>query len=586
MRDPEKRPADEPDTGPPTEYRKIHERHVPVLVAAGISPAVADQTVISQNGSLLFNNRRPDGSRFTVERPDAPPVNPETGKPLFKYKHPPGGRGLNVHPSVRDRMTDVKAPLVMAEGTKQYLAVVSAAQSMNVFPVGMSGIRNWQWKPGGENTPSVPLPDWGYIPLKGRKAYVIPDGDYATNDDVRAATDALMDALRGMGASAVHRVAIPLGPDGKTGADDHLGAFPEAERTAELLRMIRESEDDSDDFFLTRDQLAELPRVEPLIKGMLNRSCITWLSGKHGTYKTFVALAWACSVATGRAWEGHTVAHPGPVIYVAAEGLYGLNGRTDAWEAAFNRGQRVSNLIVPRKGMDPRKPEDMAKLIRMAKKVGAVMIVFDTLHQCTPGMDENSAKEQGVAFDGFKRVRHETGCTVLVLAHTGYAGERARGSSAQEDDTDDAYVIKLDGEDRGPENPRTLIRKKSKEGESGGRFPLALVQIPGPDPFDPGEGSTAYIRLGETGGAAPKKETNVQRIIREMDDAGLPVELSQRGAAGWLAAREIDIKGRTKDWNTAHSARKERPLPSPGLRPREAGEAGGASQVLPEKGSS
>ncbi|MDT0387913.1 AAA family ATPase [Streptomyces dubilierae] len=568
---------DDPESHePPTDYRKIHERHVSMIRAAGISPAVADKTVISQNGSLLFNYRRPDGTRFTVTRPD-------NGTPA-KYVHPPGGRGLNVHPSVSGLMTDVKAPLVMTEGTKQYLAVVSAVQGKRVFPVGMSGIRNWQWKPGGNDTPSVPLPDWGWIPLKGRTVYVIPDGDYATNPDVQTATDALMDALRGMGASAVHRVAVPLGPDGKTGVDDHLGALPENARTAELLRLMDEAEDDDEDVFLSRDDLDNMPGVEPLIKGVLNQRSIVWISGRYGTYKTFLALAWSCCIATGTPWEGREVGLTGPVVYVAAEGQSGLSGRLRAWEQTFNGGRRVENLITTRKGMDPRKPKQMAKLTRKIKKAGAVLVVFDTLHRCCPGMDENSAKEVGEAFGALERIKDETGCAVAVLHHTGYEGKRARGSSSQEDDADDAYVIERQDDGEGP---RTLTRTKSKEGPHGQTYSLVLKNV---DPFDADGDSPAYVTLADQDGAVmsrPRKETNVQRIMREMDEAGLPVDLSVRGARGWLAARGNEIKGRSIDWETAHRARKERdPSPLPGPTAPGDRETADVSLVSPSEGDS
>lgn len=559
-------PAARDDQG----YSKIADKHLPQLVA--IPPVVADKTVISQNGSLLFNYHRPDGSRFTVERPDNPPRDPKTDKVLFKYKHPPGGRGLNVHRLVRDFMADSGAPLIVVEGTKQYLAVVGACLGKRLFPVGMSGIRNWQWKPGGENTPSVPLPDWGYIPIKGRKAYVIPDGDYRTNTDVQEGTDTLMDMLRASGASEVHRVDVPLVADDKTGADDWLATVPPDARQPALLRALEDSEDDSDDLFITRSALSELPPIEFLIDGILNKSSIVWLSGKFGTYKTFLALAWALCVATGRPWEGRRVHETGPVVYVAAEGHRGILRRIQAWETTFNGGREAENLIVTPKGINPTKPEDMAKLRRRVLASGAKVVFFDTLHRCAPGIEENSAKDQGAVMDGIQKLKDETGCTVVMLAHTGYEGQHARGSSSQEDDADDAYVIKLAGdpEDRSPTNPRVLKRRKSKEGESGEEFPLVLRTV---DPFGGDAESGAYVTLqssafeaGEEGRAAARgRETNVQRIIREMDEAGLPVDLSQRRAQGWLAAHEIEIRARAVDFRTAHAARQERgPVPASG----------------------
>ncbi|WP_326571356.1 AAA family ATPase [Actinacidiphila glaucinigra] len=455
-----------------------------------------------------------------------------------------------MHELVAERASDVKAPLIVV-GTKQYLAVVSAVLGQRLFPVGMSGIRNWQWKPDkerlGEKAPSVPLPDWGWVPLRGRRAYVIPDGDYADNADVRAGADALIEWLASQGAEA-HRVTVPLvDEDPKTGMDDYLASLPETGRQKAVLSLLQEAEDDSDDFFLGWDDLMDLPPVEPLIHGMLNQASIVWLSGKFGTYKTFLALAWACCVATGRAWEGHGVEKPGPVVYVAAEGHRGFKGRALAWASGFNGGQPVRNLIVTPRGLDPREPGDMAKLTRQVKKVGAVMVVFDTLHRCAPGMDENSNKDMGLAFSGIQKLKDDTGVTALVLHHTGYAGDRARGASSQEDDADDAYSIRLgvDGkaEDRAPGTPRILKRRKSKEGEAGDEFRLKLVKVPH-DPFDPASGE-AYVALMDPAESfVGEPETPVDRLVREMDEAGLPVGLSYVKSEAWLKDKGIQIPGR------------------------------------------
>ncbi len=544
-------------------YTKIADKHLPQLVA--ILPIVADNSVISKNGSLYFRYERPDGTRFTVERPDVPPRDPKTDKILFKYKHPPGGRGLNVHRLVRDLMADTGAPLIITEGTKQYLAVVGACLGKRLFPVGISGIRNWQWKPGGEHSPSVPLPDWGYIPLRGRKAYVVPDGDYKTNEDVQTATDDLMDLLRSMGASEVHRVDVPLVADEKSGADDWLATVPPDARQAAFLRALEDAEDDSDDLFITREGLVDLPPVEELIEGMINKSSIVWLSGKFGTYKTFLALAWALCIATGRTWEGHRVAETGPVVYVAAEGHRGILKRVQAWESVFNGGQLARNLIVTPKGINPTKPEDMAKLRRRVLATGAKIVFFDTLHRCAPGIDENLAKDQGAVMEGIQKLKDQTGATVVMLAHTGYSGEHARGSSAQEDDADDAYVIKFAGdpEDRSPTNPRILHRRKSKEGEAGEQYPLLLRTV---DPFGGDPNGGAYVTLAsssfeageEVRARARGRETNVQRIIRQLDEAGAPVDYGERRMRGWLEAREIEITGKGTDFRTALAARRER----------------------------
>ena len=55
---------------------------------------------------------------------------------------------------------------------------------------------------------------------------------------------------------------------------------------------------------LDRSGLRELAPPEPMIADTLDRGTVAYLYGKHGSYKSFIALDWALSVATGRPWQG------------------------------------------------------------------------------------------------------------------------------------------------------------------------------------------------------------------------------------------------------------------------------------------
>ena len=78
-------------------------------------------------------------------------------------------------------------------------------------------------------------------------------------------------------------------------------------------------------------RLDQLPKSTPLIDDVLMRDSLAWLHGKPGHAKSFIALDWACCVATGRQWRGHAV-EQGPVLFVVAEGAHGIHERRQAWE--------------------------------------------------------------------------------------------------------------------------------------------------------------------------------------------------------------------------------------------------------------
>jgi hypothetical protein len=50
---------------------------------------------------------------------------------------------------------------------------------------------------------------------------------------------------------------------------------------------------------LSRAELGTLPHVEPLIENTLDRRSMALLAGYWGSGKSFLALDWACCVATG-----------------------------------------------------------------------------------------------------------------------------------------------------------------------------------------------------------------------------------------------------------------------------------------------
>lgn len=213
---------------------------------------------------------------------------------------------------------------------------------------------------------------------------------------------------------------------------------------------------------LKRSDIKNLPRPVPLIEDVMFRSSVVVLSGKFGTYKSFVAVSWAASLATGKDWMGHAVPEPVPVLYAAAEGAYGIEQRLAAWEAAH---QPIPDLfyLLPL-AVRLNRPADMQELEQHIVETGAKVLIFDTLHASTPGVDENDSGEMGSVMDVLRGFQERHGICSILPHHTGHAGERARGSSSLEDDADTSFVIRIKGEDRGPDSIRTLVHRKAKDG--------------------------------------------------------------------------------------------------------------------------
>lgn len=205
-----------------------------------------------------------------------------------------------------------------------------------------------------------------------------------------------------------------------------------------------------------------LPDPEPLIHGdVIDRGTVTMLAGPSGHGKSFLALDWACSVATGSEWLGNDAVQ-GRVLYVAAEGGTGMKSRVRAWRKEHGAvDDKCFNMVI-----DPVQfgdAEALAALVSYARDFD--FVVIDTVARCTAGLEENSERDMGLFVDALYKIRdarEECGTTVLVVHHTGYHKSRARGSSALQAGVDNVYQVLALGDD--PHTLFTLAATKRKDG--------------------------------------------------------------------------------------------------------------------------
>src|SRR5947209_1753744 len=85
---------------------------------------------------------------------------------------------------------------------------------------------------------------------------------------------------------------------------DQWEAREEAER---IWRSRRRTGKELVERLLTVDDLLELPEPQWLVNGILHEQSLGVLYGQPGTFKSFVALGLAFSVATGTAWQKRSV---------------------------------------------------------------------------------------------------------------------------------------------------------------------------------------------------------------------------------------------------------------------------------------
>src|SRR5688572_20189530 len=81
----------------------------------------------------------------------------------------------------------------------------------------------------------------------------------------------------------------------------------------------------------TRADRVEFKPTDWLIDGWLVKDTLAGLVAHSGACKSFLAIDWACRVATGSLWFGRNVKQ-GAVFYLAGEGRTGHRKRIAAWE--------------------------------------------------------------------------------------------------------------------------------------------------------------------------------------------------------------------------------------------------------------
>lgn len=176
--------------------------------------------------------------------------------------------------------------------------------------------------------------------------------------------------------------------------------------------------------------ITSLPPLEPLVDGLLFLPGESVLYGPPGSTKTFTALDLALSVATGKEWMGRDVA-PGPVLYIAAEGVGGLGARVAAW-CEYNNVHELEQAAFLATAVNLLDTHSTQALGDVLDERRPLLTVIDTLARCSPGAEENSARDMGRVVESLDTIRNRTGGGhVCVVHHAGKDVEKGmRGSSA------------------------------------------------------------------------------------------------------------------------------------------------------------
>lgn len=231
---------------------------------------------------------------------------------------------------------------------------------------------------------------------------------------------------------------------------------------------------------LSDADLAQLPPLRWLVKGVIPDASIGTIFGQSGTFKSFLALDLLAHVANGQPWFGHRV-QAAPAVYVPFEGKGGIPKRVAAWKQAKSRQAQcevTSGIFFITDSMNLRIQADRDKLVAtlLERGLGGGMLCIDTLAQAGGGIDENSSEGMGEMIAIFQELQHQLGGTVLVIHHSGKVlSAGMRGWSGLRGALD--FAIECQHPDDAGKLDAQFRLDKVKDDEDGRTIPFSMLRV-------------------------------------------------------------------------------------------------------------
>lgn len=318
-----------------------------------------------------------------------------------------------------------------------------------------TGFELWdEWSSGGATYPGTEglRHQWDSFkgPTRGRRqitmATVIKMAKQADTRPTKATT---ADDLRRVVAESADE--LPVSTTGST-PPSYEGKFP----------MLRAS------------AVAARPPGRWWVKTIVPEAQIGAIFGASGSGKSFLVLDLIAHIALGWSWRGLRVRR-GRILYVAAEGGAGVGKRLKAWcqHHEINVDDLdITVLLVPPNIM---LRDDIAELVLAINAAGGFEhIVLDTYAQVTPGANENTAEDMGLALAHCRAIAEATLAMIWLVHHSGKdAAKGARGWSGINAALDFSLEVTRDEDS----NYREMRVAKMKDGEDGARYGFKLETL-------------------------------------------------------------------------------------------------------------
>lgn len=319
------------------------------------------------------------------------------------------------------------------------------------------------------------------------------------------------------------------------------------------------------------EELEMAPPPKFLVGDYIVENSFVCLYAPPASFKSFLVMDWALSVAHGADWAGRPT-RKAPVVYLAMEGQTGLINRALAWHNDRKleaKGVQFAAVTTSLMMADNGQADTQALIeaIKNGMKDKPAMIIIDTLSRVMDG-DENTQTSMSAFVRHCQQIQEAFECAVVVVHHTGKAGNGARGSSVLQGAVDTELEIKREAGGQGVVKLLVTKQKDIEEAEpmhlkarevsyvSHGLAPertsLVLDVIDAPDGSDKGSGRKRS-KLQNTAIEVLERLLTDPNIVEHDADGsrGVPVDMWQRAVDDETGERKSAQAwhGRRSDWH-------------------------------------
>ena len=271
--------------------------------------------------------------------------------------------------------------------------------------------------------------DWS--PIYGRDVVIFPDNDEA---GMKCANE-----LSRFLKENKCKVKVIQPPADCNEKDDLYDAYESGyfKSSKELEDYINKSEVERPKgalYFQTVNEIME-KMTEPdwLVDRCIERATVTSIYGAPKSGKSFIAIAMACSIASGKDFYGFDT-KPSTVLYLAGEGHTAVARRIKSYEQFYSRSLSEAPLLISNRGSRIGDDAEFAMLQEVCRDIerehGNVgMIIVDSLAR-NYGLNENSTEDMNKFIQRIDELKEEFQASMVIVHHTGHGSNgRARGSS-------------------------------------------------------------------------------------------------------------------------------------------------------------